>query len=99
MSLRFRPAEREDVPAVLDLLRDDSLGAAREGAEMAFYLDAFEAMQAEGNNQLVVGVLEGRVVATYQLTFISGLSLRATRRAQIESVWVARKDSPEIKVN
>ncbi len=87
--IRFRDATRADVPAVVALLTDDALGATREGDDLAPYLAAFEAMRAEGGNTLVVGEEEGRIVATYQLTFISGLSLRASRRAQVESVRVA----------
>jgi len=89
MPVSFRPATRDDVPAVLALLQDDALGSQREGAEMARYLAAFDAMMAEGANTLIVGEDAGKIVATYQLTFISGLSLRAARRAQIESVRVA----------
>ena len=87
--IRFRPAEEADVPAVVALLLDDVLGATREVGADAAYLAAFHRMQAEGANHLIVGELEGRIVATYQITFISGLSLRATRRAQVESVRVA----------
>lgn len=89
MSVRFEEATREDVPAILGLLRDDSLGAGREERDLAPYLAAFDSMQAEGGNLLIVGRDGAEVVATYQLTFISGLSLRASRRAQIESVRVA----------
>jgi len=46
-------------------------------------------MASEGNNHLIVGEQDRQIVATYQLTFISGLSLGAARRAQIESVRVA----------
>ena len=88
--IRFRDATRGDVAAVVELLADDMLGQGREGADMTPYLEAFEAMQAEGNNHLIVGEEEGgRIVATYQLTFISGLSLLAARRAQVESVRIA----------
>lgn len=87
--IRFREARREDVPAVVALLAEDALGAAREGGDMTPYLAAFDAMQAEGGNILIVGEDAGRVVATCQLTLISGLSLRASRRAQVESVRVA----------
>jgi len=89
MSVVFREATRADVPAVLALLRDDALGSAREDADLAHYLAAFDAMGAEGGNTLIVGEQDGVVVATYQLTLISGLSLRATRRAQVESVRVS----------
>jgi GNAT superfamily N-acetyltransferase len=86
---RWRLATRDDVAAVVALLADDALGTTRESADLAPYLAAYDAMQDEGGNQLIVGEADGRVVATYQLTFISGLSLKATRRAQVESVRVA----------
>jgi GNAT superfamily N-acetyltransferase len=89
MSVLFRSASLADVPEVVVLLRDDNLGSQREGSDLSHYRDAFRRMLDEGNNTLVVGELSGRIVATYQLTFISGLSLRAARRAQIESVRVA----------
>lgn len=87
--IRFREATRAEVPAVVALLADDALGAAREGTDLAPYLAAFDAMQAEAANILIVGEAAGRIVATCQLSFISGLSLRASRRAQVESVRVA----------
>lgn len=86
---RWRLATRDDVAAVVALLADDALGTTRESADLAPYLAAYDAMQDEAGNQLIVGEADGRVVATYQLTFISGLSLKATRRAQVESVRVA----------
>ncbi len=87
--ITFRPATEADVPAVVALLADDMLGAGRELPGMEPYLAAFRRMQAEGANHLIAGEQAGRLVATYQITFISGLSLRASRRAQIESVRVA----------
>ena len=88
-ALGFRPATRADVPAVIALLADDMLGQGRETADPAPYLAAFDAMQAEGANQLILGVVGAEIVACYQITFISGLSLSAARRAQIEGVRVA----------
>lgn len=88
--ITFRKATEADVPAVLALLQDDMLGQAREGADLDHYQAAFARMQDEGNNHLIVGEdAAARVIATYQITFISGLSLRAARRAQVESVRVA----------
>lgn len=85
----FREATKADIPAILALLTDDFLGKTREHESLPRYLEAFDAMRHEGNNKLYVGVQQGDVVATYQLTLISGLSLSAARRAQIESVRVA----------
>jgi GNAT superfamily N-acetyltransferase len=89
--IRWREALRADVPAIVDLLREDALGAMREDDDMQVYLAAFDAMSYEYGNTLIVGEADARIVATYQLTFITGLSLRASRRAQIESVRVAAK--------
>jgi len=89
MRVTFREARRTDVPAVVAMLADDILGAKRELDGLDAYYAAFDAMQSEGNNTVIVGEDEsGKIVATYQLTFISGLSLAAARRAQVESVRV-----------
>lgn len=90
MRLSFRPAQRGDVAAIVDLMLDDDLGATRENRDLAPYLAAFDRMADEPHNQIVIGVdPDGTVVATYQLTFIQGLSHQATRRAQVESVRIA----------
>ncbi|AXC51176.1 GNAT family N-acetyltransferase [Paracoccus suum] len=69
---------------------DDELGRTRETGSLDHYRAAFNAMKAEGNNQLIVGTdANGAVIACYQLTLIWGLSLSAACRAQIEGVRVA----------
>jgi GNAT superfamily N-acetyltransferase len=89
VNIRFREARREDVSAIVDLLRQDALGETREGRDLDSYLAAFDAMSTESGNLAIVGEAEGRIVATYQITFISGLSVSAARRALIEGVRVA----------
>lgn len=84
----WRKATVADVPAVVAMLAEDMLGRAREGTELAPYLAAFAEMQRQGQNTLVVGEAGGRIVATYQITVLHGLSMRAARRAQIEAVRV-----------
>ena len=91
MTLTFRPAIREDVPAIVALLADDHLGNDRETAPMDIYLTAFDRIASEGDNELIVGVDSmGAVQATYQITYTTGLSLAGTRRATVEGVRVAR---------
>lgn len=85
----WREGTEVDVPAVVAMLADDVLGSQRENAAPEVYLQAFRDMQAEGSNYLIVGDENGQIVACYQIAFLSGLSLSATRRAQIESVRVA----------
>ncbi len=89
MTVTFREATRDEVPAIVDLLREDPLGAGRETAGAETYLAAFDRMAAEPGNIIIVGESEGRVVACYQLTFISGLSRQGMRRAQVEAVRVS----------
>ncbi|MEL7115067.1 MAG: GNAT family N-acetyltransferase, partial [Pseudomonadota bacterium] len=90
MKVQFREAVRNDVADVVALLQDDTLGAGREDGTLAAYLAAFDEMAETPLNRLFVGCLGDRIVATYHLTIIPGLTLAGTRRAQIEGVRVAR---------
>jgi len=90
--LRFRRAHRQDVPAIVRLLASDPLGATREtsgtGEFPEAYWQAFEAIDADPRQLLVVAELNGRVVGTLQLTFIPSLTYRGGERAQIEAVRI-----------
>lgn len=93
MELTLRAATAADVPAIVTLLADDPIGAARETPDDREPYDAsFKAVAADPNQLLVVGERDGRIVATMQLTFIPGLSRRGTWRAQIEGVRVAAEE-------
>lgn len=89
----FRPARREDIAAVVALLADDPLGSAREitGTDLDAYRRAFDAIDADLRNLLVVADVGGQVAGTLQLTFIPGLSYAGSERAQIEAVRVGRQ--------
>ena len=90
--LRFREARRDEVAALVALLADDALGKQREeSAESlpAEYLDAFEAIDADPNHELIVAERSGELVGVLQLSFLPGLSHRGAWRAQIEGVRVA----------
>ena len=84
-----RRATLDDVAAIVALLADDPLGAERESADdLAPYWQAFLAIDADPDQQLVVVERAGEVVGTLQLTIIPGLSHRGATRAQIEGVRV-----------
>lgn len=89
----LREAVSDDVPAIVELLVDDQLGANRESVTgdsgLRPYLDAFEVIDADPAHMLLVATDEGRVVATMQLSFIPGLARRGALRAQIEAVRVS----------
>ncbi|MDJ1157870.1 GNAT family N-acetyltransferase [Chelatococcus sp. SYSU_G07232] len=88
----FRDARREDLAAIVALLADDPLGATRETTDEAVaeaYHAAFEAIERDSNNRLLVMEDEGTVVGCLQLTFIPGMTCSGGMRAQIEGVRVA----------
>ena len=89
--LAVRRAAVGDIPAIVAMLADDPLGAAREtDAGSSGYKRAFEKISSDPNQMLVVGELAGEVVATMQLTYIPGLSRGGSTRALIEAVRVRR---------
>lgn len=87
---RFRTAHHDDLPSIIALLSDDTLGAAREGNEYeAAYHAAFMAIQAQSGNSLIVAEHQDQIIGVLQLTLIPGLSRGGMLRAQIESVRVS----------
>ncbi len=90
----FRRARRADLERIVDLLADDAVNGWRErpGAPLApSYVRAFEAIDADANNLLVVGEMDGEIVATGQVTFIPGLTQQGGARAIVEGVRVAAR--------
>lgn len=88
----IRRAAAADLPAIVDLLADDDLGARREApgdpVDMR-YRAAFRAIDTDPNALLMLCVEAGTIVGCLQLNFIAGLSRRGARRGQIEGVRVA----------
>ncbi|MFE1378467.1 GNAT family N-acetyltransferase [Streptomyces sp. NPDC058740] len=87
--LEIRPARRDDLPAIVAMLADDPLGALRESPDdLTPYTAAFDRLDQDPNQHLVVAVRAGTVVGTLQLTIIPGLSRRGTTRSIIEGVRI-----------
>lgn len=88
--LNARRAQLSDLPRLLALLADDTLGKNREAVDSddACYVAAFNAIERDPNQYLLVCELDGEVIAMLQLTFIPGLSRRGALRANIEAVRV-----------
>jgi GNAT superfamily N-acetyltransferase len=88
----IRRAEERDVPAIVDLLAADQLGATRDGVrtaeDLAAYQRAFRAIDGDGAHLLVAAEADAEIVATLQLSFLPGLARRGSLRAQIEAVRV-----------
>ncbi len=85
-----RRATRADLPQLVHLLADDEFGRKREGTgDDSGYERAFDSIDGDRNQLLLVGDVGGRVVAMLQITFLPGLSRRGAWRANIEAVRVA----------
>ncbi|TWT02561.1 GNAT family N-acetyltransferase [Planomicrobium sp. CPCC 101079] len=71
------------------MLADDSLGSTRERYEQPLpesYLNAFQAIAADANNELVVACLGKDVVGVQQITFTPYITHQGGWRATIEGV-------------
>ena len=92
--MKFRAATRDDLQAVVALLADDILGAKRECLDDPLprpYTDAFEAIERQPGNQILVAVDESdNVIGCLQLTLTPGLARLGMTRATIEGVRIAR---------
>ncbi len=88
----LRRAQAGDVPAIVDLLAADQLGATRDGVrtaeDLTAYQRAFKAIDRDPAHLLLVAEAGTEVVATLQLSFLPGLARRGALRAQIEAVRV-----------
>ena len=90
----IRVATRSDMPAILELLEDDDISRSRgypvrEEADAALWR-AFDQIDAEPRNELIVAERDGVVVGTCQLTFTPSLSRGGAERMTIEAVRVSR---------
>jgi GNAT superfamily N-acetyltransferase len=91
VSIIFREARIEDILEIIALLADDFLGQQREDLSEPLnenYIKAFQEIDADANNELIVAELDGKVIGTLQLTFTPSLSYRGSKRCTVESVRV-----------
>jgi GNAT superfamily N-acetyltransferase len=89
----LRRAVEDDLPALVCLLSDDPVSAARGDAAQrpdgAAYRTALKEVMADSSNEVVLVVDgDGGTVAMMQLTRIPGLSRRGATRLLVEAVRV-----------
>lgn len=91
--MKFRKAVREDVPAIIEMIVDDDLGKLRENLQDPLpkeYYRAFESIDSNEDQELIVVEHEGKIIGTMQLTFLQYLTYQGGIRAQIEAVRIHR---------
>lgn len=89
MSIIIRQARRADVPKIIALFVEDEADAILEAVNIDAYEAAFDAMEAERETMLIVGEMNARVVASYQVSFLSGLADHGARRALVSALQIA----------
>ncbi len=92
--LSLRDARPSDLPAIIRLLADDELGKTREkesDQDHTAYRAAFDRIERDPQNRLIVADLDGRVVGCMQITTIPHLTFAGGTRLQIEGVRVDRQ--------
>jgi len=90
--LVLRLATRDDVPAIIALLDDDEQSKGREDASLPLdprYFAAFDAIEADPNQEIIVALRGERIIGTMQLSYLPGLAFRGAWRGVIEAVRVA----------
>lgn len=91
-NIRFRLATIGDLDAIVRMIAHDDIGATRERIETPTaecYNEAFNDINTDPKQELIVVDEDGQVAGCLELTFIRGLSREGMLRAQIESVRVA----------
>jgi len=91
MELKYRSAEFEDLEALVALLANDPLGSKREDVSVPLnsaYLEAFEAIVRDPNNDLIVVEKGNALVGMLQITFIPYLTHIGSWRCLIEGVRI-----------
>lgn len=91
MDLIFRQAVEDDLDSLVKMLFNDALGGKREDSSRPLnleYIQAFEQIQKDPNNELVVAENEGELVGMLQLTYIPYLTHQGSWRCLIEGVRI-----------
>lgn len=88
-TIDFRAATIEDLDSIVRMLADDTLGSQRERYEHPLpesYIQAFQAIAADPNNELIVACLGDEIIGVQQVTFTPYITHQGGWRATIEGV-------------
>ncbi|OAB26604.1 GNAT family acetyltransferase [Paenibacillus macquariensis subsp. defensor] len=93
--VNFRIATANDLIKIVQMLADDELGRMRERYETPLpesYLKAFESIDSDPNNELIIACLGEEIVGVQQITFTPYITHQGSWRATIEGVRTASSE-------
>jgi GNAT superfamily N-acetyltransferase len=88
----YRDATLTDLPTIVAMLAEEQIGGRADDPSEPLdpaYLAAFDAIDRDPNQRLIVAELNGAIVGTMQLSCLPGLINRGAWRGQIEAVRIA----------
>ena len=94
MQLSERQATLDDLDKIINLLIEDELGQKREQLDESTkqnYIRAFELIDNDPNQYLMVVSDDHEIIATCHLTLMPSLTYMGSKRMQIEAVRVQAK--------
>lgn len=89
--LTIRQALMSDIPGIVAVLADDTVGGHGHSTEpdaLAGYQAAFSRIKASANDTLYVAEIGGKIVGTFQTTLITVMSRHGAPDMTLESVHV-----------
>ncbi|MFT7588946.1 MAG: GNAT superfamily N-acetyltransferase [Limisphaerales bacterium] len=89
--MQIREAVFNDLSFIVEMLADDPIAAKREAYGDPLpesYKTAFELIKKDPLHLLMVAEEEGKVIGTFQLSFLPYLTYQGRMRAQIEAVRI-----------
>jgi ribosomal protein S18 acetylase RimI-like enzyme len=88
-NISFRKAEIDDLQDIVRLLLDDNLGKNREiGNDVEPYLKAFQMIDQDSMQMLVVMCKDESIIGTCHLTLMPSMTFKGALRLNIEAVRV-----------
>ncbi|MEE9328067.1 MAG: GNAT family N-acetyltransferase [Cocleimonas sp.] len=91
MKLQFRLSTAADLEALVSMLADDVIGTKREDVTTPLnkrYINAFQHINVDPNNELIIAEISDQIVGMLQLTFIPYLTYIGSWRCLIEGVRI-----------
>ncbi|CAM4490855.1 GNAT family N-acetyltransferase [Paenibacillus tarimensis] len=91
----FRKATIQDLDRIVLMLSDDVLGNTRELYQDPLpecYIKAFQSINSDPNNELIVACYNENIVGVQQITFTPYLTYQGGWRATIEGVRIASSE-------